>query len=137
MAQGKRTVAVIGFVIATLATFDTAHAEIRWNRSPEETLSAARQSGKPILVFVSAKWCHYCTKMKQDTWSDKRVDAAVAEHFETLVLDGDRDRQIVSKMELDGFPATLVYTPDGQYISQKGGYMPPEQTLTWLASMKR
>ena len=111
-------------------------AEIPWQHSPEAVFQSARQTGKPILVFVSADWCHYCKKMKRETWADPRVDAAVSQSFETLVLDGDRDKQIVKKLDLRGYPATLLYTPDGHFVVQKGGYMPPAQTLQWLSSLR-
>lgn len=130
----------LGSIFAVLLlgfSAEFAPAEIPWQRSPQAVFEVARQTGKPILVFVSADWCHYCKKMKRDTWSDPRVDAAVSQNFETLVLDGDRDKQIVSKLDLRGFPATLLYSPDGRFLDQKGGYMPPAQTLQWLSSMRR
>ncbi|MEL6107810.1 MAG: thioredoxin family protein, partial [Planctomycetota bacterium] len=116
-------------VLTSLSNF--ASAEIKWQRSPEAVLRSARTSGRPILVFVSAQWCHYCTKMKKETWSNPLVEQSVSQHFETLVLDGDRDDNIVRKLGLRGFPATLLYTPDGRFIEQKGGFMPPQKTLAW------
>lgn len=129
-----RAVLVLLFV-ASLST--VASAEIKWQRSPQVVLQSARTSGRPILVFVSAQWCHYCTKMKKETWRNPQVQQSVSQHFETLVLDGDRDDKIVNKLGLRGFPATLIYTPDGRFIEQKGGYMPPQKTLAWLQGLRR
>lgn len=127
----------IALLLLASGPFVTANAEIPWQRSPEKVLQNARETGKPILVFVSAKWCHYCTKMKRETWSHPKVQSAIGDHFETLVLDGDRDEAIVSKLGVRGFPATLVYTANGDFVQQKGGYMPPEKTLAWLGSLRR
>ncbi len=118
-------------ILVLLASSD-AGAELHWRTSPQETLELARTNGKPILVYVTADWCHYCQKMKQDTWDDRGVAAAVSQNFEVLMLDGDRNRRIVKKMRLKGFPVTLIYTPDGHYVTQQAGYMSPDQTLDWL-----
>ena len=123
--------------LVLVAVSQSASAEVPWQRSPSTVLQSARQTGKPILVFGSAQWCHYCQKMKQETWSDPRVDVAVSQNFETLVLDADRNKQVVNKLGLSGYPATLLYTPDGHFVAQKGGYMPPDATLHWLASERR
>ena len=131
----KRLMALL-FALLIGAAAVPVQAEIPWQRSPEAVLQTARQTGKPILVFVSTGWCHYCKKMKRETWANPRVDAAVSQHYETLVLDGDRDKTIVNKLKLGGYPATLLYTPDGRFVDQKGGYMPPATTLQWLASQK-
>lgn len=133
-----RRSAVITFALLFVCFVTTnALAEIPWRHSPEETITAARASGKPILVFVTTDWCHYCKKMKKETWADASVDAAVSQNFETLLLDGDRDSRIVKRLGLRGYPATLLYSPDGYFISQQGGFMPPTQTLQWLGSMRR
>ena len=128
--------AVFAFLF-TLLPVSTATAEIPWRTSPESALRSAQQSGKPILVFVTTDWCHFCKKMKRDTWSDPRVDAAVSGQFETLVLDGDRDKKIVGKLGLRGYPATLIYTPGGHFVEQKGGYIAPEVALRWFSSIRR
>lgn len=125
---------IVLFVLMTVGTTVSASAEIPWQRSPEAVLQSARQTGKPILVFVTTDWCHYCKKMKRETWADPRVDATVSRDFETLVLDGDRDKQIVKKLDVQGYPATLLYSPNGEFISQQGGFMAPAKTLQWLAS---
>lgn len=130
-------VLLIAFTHAMIPYASELRAEIPWQRSPESVFAKAQQTGRPILVFVTAEWCHYCKKMKRETWQDPRVDQAVSQGFETLVLDGDRDKAVVNKLELRGYPATLVYTPDGRFIEQKGGYMPAGTTLAWLSSIKR
>lgn len=113
----------------------TASADIRWHRSPEEALNAARTSGKPIIVFVGTDWCHYCTKMKKETWQDPITCQHVSPHFETLYLDGDRDAQIVSRLQVRGYPATLVYTSEGEFLQQADGYLTVDRTIAWLRSI--
>lgn len=127
----------VSVFIATAWNAAPASAEITWKRDTQRVLADARKSKKPILVFVSAKWCHYCQKMKQETWSDASLSEPVSRTFETLILDGDRDKEIVDQLGLQGFPETLVYTSEGQLIDQKGGFMTVSQTMDWLRTTLR
>ncbi|SMP56934.1 Thioredoxin-like [Neorhodopirellula lusitana] len=120
----------------TIAT-STAQAEIPWQRSPERTLQSARQSGKPIVVFVTTQWCHYCQKMKKQTWSDGQVQATISRDFEPLMLDGDKDQQIVKQLGIRGYPATLVYDSHGSFLAMKSGFMTPEVATNWLSATRR
>lgn len=136
-AINRSTGAIAVLLAATFAlTNISAWAEIQWQRSPQSTLQSARASGKPILVFVTADWCHYCKKMKRETWADADVDAVVSRSFETLLLDGDRDGQVVDKLGLRGYPATLVYSPTGDFLEMQPGFMSPAQTLEWLSRLE-
>lgn len=123
-------------VMLLIGTFcaPSLRAEIPWQRSPEATFNTARQSAKPILVFVGAEWCHYCEKMKNDTWSDPRIQELIARKYVPLQLDGDRDKRIVKKLGLKGYPATLLYNSEGYFVVKKDGFMPPAQALSWLES---
>ena len=128
----KRTVGIPAMLLIGVFFAPSLHAEIPWQRSPEATFNVARQSGKPILVFVGAEWCHYCEQMKNDTWADPRIREVVTRDYVPLQLDGDRDKRIVKKLDLKGFPATLLYNSEGYFVAKKDGFMLPAQTLSWL-----
>ncbi len=131
------TMLIMMVVLISWSLTTNASAEINWRRSPENVMASARATSKPILVFVTTDWCHYCKKMKRDTWADPTVSHTVSDKFETLVLDGDRDKQMVERLSLKGYPATLVFTSDGHYIAKQDGYMSPSQTLRWLGTVVR
>lgn len=121
-------------LIVASSVIGTARGEIPWQRSPEAAFNLARVSGKPILVYVGTEWCHFCEQMKRDTWSDPHVVAVVSQSYETLTLDGDRDKSIVKKLGLNGYPATLLYDSGGHFIAKRDGFMLPAQTLRWIES---
>ena len=138
-ARRSLSVAAIALILFTgmgLAP-QRASAEIQWQRSPRETIASSRQSGKPILVFVTTDWCHYCKKMKNETWSDTNVSRLLPQQFETLLLDGDRDQRLVRKLGLKGYPATLLYTPDGHFVEKRNGFLSPAELTRWLSTAAR
>lgn len=115
----------------------SSNAEIPWRRSVDQTFASAQQSGKPILVFVSTEWCHYCKLMKKQTWSDASLESTVRKDFETLYLDGDTDKEVVQAMQLSGYPATLVYDSQGNLLTRKDGFIPARKASAWLESIAR
>jgi thioredoxin-like negative regulator of GroEL len=53
-----------------------------------EAEQQAKQTGKPMLVFVSAQWCGACTKMKQSVLPELRRDGLLDSfHFAYVDLD--------------------------------------------------
>ena len=56
-------------------------AEIRWRPWGEPAFAEARRLGRPVLLSLSAVWCHWCHVMDETSYSDPRVIAAVNEHF--------------------------------------------------------
>ena len=133
-ACNHRVIFAAALLTVTTVSVSSVRAEIPWQRSPEATFQSAKESGRPILVFVGAGWCHYCERMKEDTWSDPHVSEVVSRKYVSLQLDGDRDKRIVGKLELKGFPATLLYNSEGYFVAKKDGFMLPTQTLAWLES---
>ena len=116
---------------------NTANAEIPWHRTRDSAVQAAQASGKPILVFVTANWCHYCQKMKQETWRSPDVELAVSRQFETLVLEPEKNGDIVQRLGVESLPTTLVFQPDGKLIARKKGFMPATSAIRWLGDTIR
>ena len=128
----------LALALSISAANPESHAdEIRWQRDVNQVVRSARVSGKPILIFVTAQWCHYCQKMKQETLRDPRLVSAVSSSFEALVIDGDRNAQWVSQLGVTGFPTTLLYSNDGILLGRKAGFMGPAEMDQWLKSSTR
>ena len=126
------SVALLGLLLLA----GSASAQSPWNQSVTKAFQDARTTGRPVVVFVGTDWCHYCKLMQSQTWSHPTISKVMRQDFIPLKLDGDRDQEIVKKLVLQGYPATLVYSPNGQQISKKEGFMPPAEAHKWLAQAK-
>ena len=124
-------------LLGVLLLASSATAQTTWNESVAKAFEEARTSGRPVVVFVATDWCHYCKLMQSQTWSHPTISKTVKQDFIPLKLDGDRDQSIVKELGLQGYPATLVYTPSGQQLAKKGGFMPAGETYQWLAQAKQ
>ena len=50
-------------------------AEINWRPWSEKAFEEARQLNRPILLSISAVWCHWCHVMEETTYRDPKVVA--------------------------------------------------------------
>ena len=105
---------------------------IQWRPWGKAALDEAMKRDKPILLSLSAVWCHWCHVMDETTYSDLSVIAFINENFIPVRVDEDRRPDVDSLYNQGGWPSTVVLTAEGAVISG-GTYIPPDGMLPWLA----
>ncbi len=110
-------------------------AEIRWRPWGEPAFAEARRLGRPILLSLSAVWCHWCHVMDETSYSDPRVIAAINEHFVPIRVDNDRHPDVNRRYNMGGWPTTAFLAASGDVLTG-GTYLPPDQMLESLARVK-
>ena len=106
-------------------------AEIDWHLWDEATFAKAQRSDKPILLAISAVWCHWCHVMDETSYSDSAVIAYLNEHFVPIRIDNDQRPDINARYNMGGWPTTVVLTPNGTTLTG-ATYLPPQQLLAML-----
>ncbi|MDH4231061.1 MAG: DUF255 domain-containing protein [Nitrospirota bacterium] len=92
---------------------------IKWRSWNEGVLDEAKKMNRPILLSLSAVWCHWCHVMDETTYSDDKVIAVINDNFIPVRVDADRRPDLDSLYNQGGWPSTLILTPEGEII--KGG----------------
>ena len=110
-------------------------AEIRWRPWGEPAFAEARRLGRPVLLSLSAVWCHWCHVMDETSYSDPRVIAAVNEHFVPVRVDNDRHPDVNRRYNMGGWPTTAFLAASGDVLTGST-YLPPDQMLESLARVK-
>ncbi len=105
---------------------------IQWRPWTGESLEEAKKMNKPILLSLSAVWCHWCHVMDETTYSDLKVIAFINDNFIPVRVDADRRPDIDSLYNQGGWPSTLILTPEGDIIAG-GTYLPPDAMLSLLS----
>ncbi len=100
--------------------------EIRWREWAEESFREARESGKPVLLALSAVWCHWCHVMDETSYSDDGVISFVNEHFVPIRVDNDQRPDVNARYNMGGWPTTAFLTPEGEILAG-ATYVPPDQ----------
>ena len=107
----------------------------------EEFERILKNSSKPLLLDITAKWCASCKELEENTFSDPKVRQKMGE-FEALRLDvtdnSQSDKAFLKRFGLFGPPAILFFT-NGKELRDLRivGYKSPEEFLKILEEAKR
>jgi len=107
---------------------NTAHL-VQWRTWGKEALGEARNRNRPILLSLSAVWCHWCHVMDETTYSDEAVIRYINDHFIPIRVDADLRPDIDGLYNQGGWPSTVFLTPEGEVISG-GNYIPVDAMRT-------
>jgi uncharacterized protein YyaL (SSP411 family) len=100
--------------------------EIAWMPWGAEAFERAEAEQKPILLGISAVWCHWCHVMDETSYSDPEIIRAINERFVPVRVDNDRRPDVNARYNMGGWPTTAFLAPDGTTITG-GTYMAPQQ----------
>jgi uncharacterized protein len=100
--------------------------EIAWMPWGDDAFARAQLEDKPILLSISAVWCHWCHVMDETSYSDSGVIALINERFVPVRVDNDRRPDINARYNMGGWPTTAFLAPDGTTLSG-ATYLPPHQ----------
>jgi len=106
-------------------------ALIHWRSWSAAALKEAKRDNKPILLSLSAIWCHWCHVMDETTYSDEEVIRFINENFIPVRVDADMRPDIDNLYNQGGWPSTVVLTAAGDVV-HGGTYIPPEEMVPWL-----
>lgn len=100
---------------------------IVWQTDFRQATRQSQQQKKPLLIKVGATWCHYCVKMKRETFQDAHIADHVNACFIPLSVDADQNRELVRALNVRAFPTTLVVSPDMKIVKRIRGYQSVRQ----------
>jgi uncharacterized protein YyaL (SSP411 family) len=109
-------------------------AEIRWRPWSAEAFDQAKAEDKPILLSISAVWCHWCHVMDETTYSHDGVIDLLNREYVPVRVDNDVRPDINQRYNMGGWPTTAFLTPQGDILTGFT-YVPPEQMTDALAKV--
>jgi YHS domain-containing protein len=110
-------------------------ASIDWGTSYQGAVDDAVQSGKSMLVRITATWCGPCQQMKQLTFNDSRVVKLTNSSFVPLLIDADQHPDLVAGFHIESYPTTLVVAPDLSILKKLKGFQSADSLLTHLTPL--
>lgn len=96
-----------------------------WSEWTEATFERAARERKFVIVSLQSWWCPWCLTMNRETWADPAVRAELKEHFIPVHVDQDSRPDISQRYERWGWPATVIFGPDGTEIVKLRGFYSP------------
>ena len=113
--------------------------EIKWREWSDAAFAEARGRDVPVLLAISAVWCHWCHVMDETSYSTEDVIAAINERFVAIRVDNDERPDVNRRYNMGGWPTTAFLTPSGDIV-HGGTYVPPDtmvQTLLAVSDLWR
>ena len=110
-----------------LATLNSADAAtLHWRNNLQEAATESQRLNKPMLIEISASWCHYCKKMKR-TFADEQIVRQINGCFIPVEIDADKHQRLVAAVGADALPTTVIISSDFKLLKKIVGYHTPAQ----------
>ena len=112
-----------------------AQTLVNWRTWDESAFADAAAQDKPVLLGISAVWCHWCHVMDRGVPGDRthtgvytnpEIAAYINANFIPVRVDNDQRPDINARYNMGGWPTTSFLTPTGDVI-YGGTYFAPSQ----------
>ena len=100
--------------------------EIKWRTWGDGAFAEARDQGKPVLLAISAVWCHWCHVMDETSYSIPEIIEIINDRYIPVRVDNDERPDVNRRYNMGGWPSTVFLTPEGEII-HGATYVPPDQ----------
>jgi hypothetical protein len=126
---------IISLTLFTLLDVTPARAAdggIAWQGWSESAFAQAKRENRFVLLDLGAVWCHWCHVMERDTYGNPAVADLIKARYVPVRVDQDARPDLSRRYEDYGWPATVVFSADGQEIVKLRGYVPAARMITIL-----
>jgi uncharacterized protein YyaL (SSP411 family) len=107
-------------------------AEINWRPWSAGAFEEAKLTARPILLSISAVWCHWCHVMDETTYSHAGIIDLINREYVPIRVDNDVRPDINQRYNMGGWPSTAFLTASGDILTG-ATYLPPDQMADALA----
>ena len=109
--------------------------KINWLDWGKESFEKSKKEDKPILLDLTAVWCHWCHVMDSTSYSDDEIVKKINENFIPIKVYIDKRPDIRERYNMGGFPSTVFLNLEGSIIAGET-YVPPERFKLMLDAVK-
>jgi|Deesub1362A_J573_1020465.scaffolds.fasta_scaffold00943_5 thioredoxin-related protein len=109
---------------------------LRWYNTFEEGQRVALEQNKPIFIYFWAIWCTYCEKLHTEVYPNPEINRILKEDYVLVAVDLDTNKKDAARFGATYPPKLVFITPDGEIITEIGGYVPAESLLPVLQNVK-
>jgi uncharacterized protein YyaL (SSP411 family) len=103
-----------------------------WGEWSTGVFARAKAENRFVLLDLGAVWCHWCHVMEETTYRDPVVVRLIRSRYLPVRVDQNANPDLSNRYEDYGWPATIVFAPDGTELAKRRGYLPPEQFAALL-----
>jgi thioredoxin 1 len=109
-----------------------AAAPFAWGHDFNAALAQAKAGHKKLLIDFEATWCGPCKTMDEWIWTDAEVAGLLTSGFVGVKLDGDVEKTLVERFNVNGYPTMVVVDGSGKELQRAVGYLPSKGAIEFL-----
>lgn len=130
-----------GIFLLLLTALSSTHAEswiykhsskINWREYNTAAFTEAKQSSKPLYLFVYSDLCAWCRKFETETLEKPAIRAFVETHFIPVLIDQQTQPELASQLGIKLVPASMLITHDGKKLLRFYGVIQEQALLEAL-----
>lgn len=106
-----------------------------WLPWSQDIFKRAKAEKRFVLLDLEAVWCHWCHVMDEKTYGDPDVKKLIKEKYIPVRVDQDSNLELSNRYGDWGWPATIIFAPDGTEIVKLRGYIPPVRMISILKAI--
>lgn len=114
-------------------TTTQAENQVKWHYYSDDVFAKAKKENKTVLLFAMTEGCHWCQKMKAETFSSQVVIDQMQKGFYPAILDVMTEKETAQKLRISSVPVIVYYNKDGKVIKKFRGYVGAGEMLQQLA----
>jgi thiol:disulfide interchange protein len=103
---------------------------LTWQHDLKTSLSLAKHAQKLVLIDFYTDWCGWCKRLDRDVYANARIAQFVDSQFVPLKLnaeDNGEGQAFAKKLEIRGYPCTVVLDSNGKVKGMFYGYRKPAE----------
>ena len=91
-----------------------------WRTNLAKARAAAKETGKPLLVYFRAEWCAPCKQFEQKLLPDDEVQNSLA-GFVLVRIDIDEDKDTAEAYDVTAIPTFVLEGSDAKEVDRQAG----------------
>lgn len=136
----KIAFSIILIGVAVYSLMPGSENSINWKKYSDNSLNATVEGKRGTIIDFYADWCIPCKELDALTFSDPAV-ITEAENFETYKADMTKSlapevELLRNKFKIVGVPTVLILDSKGNEVERITGFLPPDEFLKILTSVK-
>jgi len=109
-------------------SYRVARGDLHFIEGYERGYTQAVNQRKPMLLFFTAEWCHFCHQMADEAFTHPQV-VSLAEHFVCILIDADVEPEVCRQFQVTGYPTIQFLSPRGALMERIVGKKPGHQLM--------
>jgi thioredoxin-like negative regulator of GroEL len=107
-------------------------AGIQWHTDLQAAHRESLRLNRPVLIVFGAEWCHFCTKLENESLGHPQIAQYVNQTFIPVHLNFDVSEREAKILGVEAIPCVVALTPQAELVGRLDGFAAPQKVADML-----